>query len=402
MSVVFRVSAYRQDGSIFQDWIETESQAEAVAALLRRGLTPFEVLESGARQTAATPGLNHIAAKDLLEFSRSLGALIDGGLPLDEALVLVARDIGNSRARGLAKEVRTHVVAGYSLAEALKRSKRPPAPFVTGLVQAGEGAGSLAPVFTRLVDYLEKETRLRDSIRSALVYPSILAITAIAAILIILLVVAPTLKPVLLAGGQSVPEGAARLVAVSDFLVDWGVGLAMGGLSALLILKVWARSYAGKRLLGRLVYRMPLVGSTLREIEATRFLSSLSALLESGMPLVPAMNIAAAGIGTLCVKEGLQKAADLVRQGSSLSGALEVTGVFPPLAAHMASVAERSGNAPVQLARAARIFELSAQRRMERVMSLVPSVMTLCLGAVIGFVVLTLLSAVMGINDLAI
>ncbi len=398
----FSYRAYSANGRTVSDIVAAATEADAVRALIRDGLTPFEIAETGQAAPASKPTGKRLPAKTLAGFSRSLATMTAGGLPIDEALKLISDDPSDRLVAKFAAGVRDSVLAGRSLADALSEQKYTPPDYVIGLVRAGEAGGSLAPVLERISGSVENQIRLGNSLRGALVYPAILFATAFASVILILLVVAPALKPVLTSSGENTPASARMLIAASDFLQQWWTSGLIAILIAFLLASLWGRSVSGKRFLSALSLKLPVIGGVLLEVETARFLSSFSALLENGLTVVPALAIAKEGSGNPLVQQSIGNIGEDVRQGSSFSAALMNDDFFPVTAGHMAAVGEKSGALPAMLAKAAGIFEDRSSRQISRITTIAGPALTLILGLVIGGVVLTLLGAIMSVNDLAV
>jgi general secretion pathway protein F len=398
----YRYQAYTAGGQLVVDMVSAESEGEAVRQLMAEGLTPFEIapasLAADATRKGAAP---RQSGRVLSSFFRNLSAMQAGGLPLDEALKLLSED-GESRAgQRLAGDLRRSVLAGESLGQAMASLKLTVPDYVLGLVRAGEEGGDLVQVLQRVANTLENQSRLADAVRSALIYPVILLSTSLASILLILLVVAPALEPVLTAAGDQTPAAAAALIGASRFLTDQWPELALGTLLLLLGIMIWQRTNGAQRALNRLMLRIPLVGELVRDMESARMLASVSALLENGMSLVPALEVAAEGAGNRLMQENVKAVAGAVRTGESLSAAIGQGGIFPPIAAQLAAVGERSGDMPRQLGHASNLLEQRSQKKIQTLMAIAGPTLTLFLGLLIGGVVLTLLSAILSVNDLA-
>lgn len=398
----FRYRAYQADGRVVSDFVVAGSEADAVRDLMTLGLTPFEVTEAGSASAGkAVSGGGKQPPRVLAGFCRNLASMLEGGLPLDEALKLLADDPEDKRVARLASNLRASVLSGRSLAEAMSELRAPPADYVIGLIRAGEEGGSTVPVLHRLANAIDNELRLAEAVRGALIYPVILLLTALVSIGIILLVVAPALEPVLESAGSKTPAAAALLMSASHGLRDSWPVLTIGPLAIWLLAMSWSRTPAGRRSLSTLVLQLPAVGPLVRDMESARCLSSLSALLENGVSLVPAMEIAGQGARNPLVRRSIDRIAGEVRVGVRLSDAMMEDGFLPMAAAQLAAVGERSGDMATQLAQAATILETRSSRRIATLTTLAGPVMTLALGVLIGGIVLTLLSAIMSVNDLA-
>ena len=399
----FRYRAFQADGRVVSDVVSAISESEAVRDLMGQGLTPFEMADAG---SAAAARQSKAAGKQppqvLAGFCRNLASMLAGGLPLDEALKLLADDPEDKRVSRLSNELRSGVLNGQSLADAMAGLRTPPADYVIGLIRAGEEGGSTVPVLNRLADSIDNELRLTEAVRGALIYPAILLLTAIISICIILLVVAPALEPVLETSGNETPAAAAWLMAASHGLRDTWPLLTITPLVVWLLAMSWSRTPAGRGSMSALAMRLPVVGPLIRDMESARCLTSLSALLENGVSLVPAMEIAGQGARNPLVRKALDRIADEVRVGVRLSDAIANDGFLPMTASQLAAVGERSGDMGGQLAQASSILESRSRRRIATLTTLAGPVMTLALGVLIGGIVLTLLSAIMSVNDLAV
>jgi len=398
----FQYRAYQADGRVVSDVVSAGSESEAVRDLMTLGLTPFEITQAGAGGSAQQiKGNSRQSPRVLAGFCRNLASMLAGGLPLDEALKLLASDLEDKRVARLASELRNSVLSGRSLADAMSEMRSPPQDYVIGLIRAGEEGGSTVPVLNRLAASIDNELRLTEAIRGALIYPVILLLTAVVSICVILLVVAPALEPVLESSGNDTPVAAAWLMEASRALRGTWPILTIAPLALWLFAMSWSRTPGGKRAVSGLTMQLPVVGPLVRDMESARCLTSLSALLENGVSLVPAMEIAGQSARNPLVRRALDRIADEVRAGVRLSDAIADDGFLPMTAAQLAAVGERSGDLAGQLAQAAAILESRSSRRISTITTLAGPVMTLALGVLIGGIVLTLLSAIMSVNDLA-
>jgi general secretion pathway protein F len=398
----YRYRAYRADGRVVADVVAAGSESDAVRELMTQGLTPFEISDAAASGSGAGGPGGKLPARVLAGFCRNLASMLAGGLPLDEALKLLAEDPEDRSGARLAANLRSGVLSGQSLADAMAGLKAPPPDYVIGLVRAGEEGGSTVPVLNRLAVSIENEMRLTDAVRGALIYPVILLITSLISIGVILLVVAPALEPVLAASAGAPPSSAEWLMSASRWLRgSWPV-LLITPLVIWLVMMSWSRTGGGKRWLSNAALKLPVIGPLVRDMESARCLASLSALLENGVSLVPAMDIAGQGARNPLVKDALDRVAGEVRVGVRLSDAIAADGFLPAVSAQLAAVGERSADLAGQLGQAATLLEARSQRRISTLTTVAAPVMTLMLGVLIGGIVLTLLSAIMSVNDLAV
>jgi general secretion pathway protein F len=369
---------------------------------MAQGLTPFEIADAATSGGPVAGRGRKLSPRVLAGFCRNLSSMLAGGLPLDEALKLLSEDPEDKGGARLAASLRSGVLSGMSLADAMAGLKAPPPDYVIGVIRAGEEGGSTVPVLNRLAGSIDNEMRLTEAIRGALIYPVILLITSLVSIGIILLVVAPALEPVLASSRTSAPSSAEWLMAASRWLRESWPVLTIGPLALWLAAMSWSRTAGGRRWLSAMALKLPVAGPLARDMESARVLASLSALLENGVSLVPAMEIAGQGARNPLVREALERVSADVRVGVPLSEAIASDGFLPMAAAQLAAVGERSADMAGQLGQAAEMLETRSQRRIATLTTLAGPVLTLMLGVLIGGIVLTLLSAIMSVNDLAI
>jgi general secretion pathway protein F len=395
----FTFKAYAKDGSLVADRVTASSRSDAVRQITVRGLAPFEVRE-GAVARASNRG-GRIPVRTLAAFCRQMATMTESDLPIDEALGLLARD-SNRKTAELATALRKAVLEGASLSSGLASSPQRVPDMMVGLVAAGEEGGALGPVFTRLADSFEMQIRTTDALRSALIYPAVLGITALASLVLVLTVVAPALKPVFAGAGDRMPLSAQILIGASEALrTYWWVGILAITLGIVLLVSS-LRSPPGRAAMAGFSLKAPLIGPIVSSTEAARFLHALSALLDNGVSVVNALDIARRATSNPVVASEIERIGSRVRLGERLGDTLAKSKVFPPLAGQLASVGERSGSLAKMLRHGGRVMEETSQREVKQLMTVATPALTIILGVLVGSVVLSLLSAIMSVNDLAV
>lgn len=394
----FSFKAYAKDGSLVADRLTAPTRADAVRQITTRGLAPFEVKEgSAARRTLVR---SKVPLKTLAAFSRQMATMMESDLPLDDALTLLSRD-SDEKAAALAAGLRKSVLEGASLSQALAAYPERIPDMMVGLVSAGEAGGAMAPVFHRLADSFEMQLRTTDALRSALIYPAVLAVSAIASLILVLTVVAPALKPVFAGHADRMPWTAKLLIGSSEALRNyWWAGILLILLVVLLIVSA-LRSPAGKLSMARFSLTAPLFGKVVSSTEASRFMHSMAALLDNGVSMIGALDITRRATSNPIVAEEIERIGSRVRLGERLGDTLTRSKVFPPLAGQLAAVGERSGSLAKMMRHGGRVMEEAAQRDVKNLMVVATPALTIFLGVMVGGVVLSLLSAILSVNDLA-
>jgi general secretion pathway protein F len=339
---------------------------------------------------------------DRLIFTRELAAMLKADLPLDEALGVVLLQPGlPQRVRAVARRVLDRVREGQSLSQALSAETGSFPEFYWRLVRAGETGGALGEVMSDLSAYLERATEVRGRITSALFYPLLLILAALGAVGVVMTVLLPAVMPLFADAGVSPPAALAAIASTQDFIRHyWMVLLLAGG--TLMILAIFSRNDPNVlRLRDRMLLRMPMLGRYFATRETARFARILSAQLKNGVPLLEALHSTGGVMGSTIYKDAVGTAATNVAQGAALSDEMQASGRFSDLAVRLAGVGERTGQLEVMLKRAADIHETVLERDVERLTRLIGPVLTLVVGVFAGGLILSVMQAILSLNDLA-
>lgn len=393
----FSYRAATAHGQVLQGVEEAASPGALERALAGRGLYPMAVVPAPAR---AAPHRGRRVGRRAAagEAIRHLALLLDAGFPLDRSLGIAGRLASHAAVSRALDEVRSRVRAGRPLADALAGAPRLFPPLVIGMTRAGERGGTLGPALERLAGHLEREEALRAQMLSALLYPAVLVIAGGATLAVLLLYVLPKFAGMFAELGVALPASTALLIAVGHALGRWWPAIVAGGVSIAAGAAVWRRTRAGRAALDRALLRAPIIGSLRRLLAAARFGWALGALLESGLPILPALDIAADALADTAVAAGIARVHQEVRVGVRLVDALRRTHLFPPLFVEMVALGEEAGRLPRMLERGARTAEEELARGIARAVRLVEPALIVMFGSVVGFVALGLLQAIYGIR----
>src|SRR5690554_743939 len=398
----FEYRALDPQGRQCKGVLEADSGRQVRQMLRERQLAPLEVKAARAREASGT-GLRFargLSAADLALLTRQMATLVQAALPIEEALGAAAAQAGSARIQTMLLAVRARVLEGHSLAESLKAFPAAFPELYRATVAAGEHAGHLGPVLERLADYTEQRQQSRQKIQLALLYPMILMIASLAIVGFLLGYVVPDVVRVFIDSGQELPTLTRGLIAVSDGVRDWGWLALPLLIAALFAARRALRDEALRLRWHRLLLRLPLLGGLLRTTECARFASTLAILTRSGVPLVEALDIAGQVIGNRLIRGEVREAARKVREGGSLTRALEGTGQFPPMMLHMIASGERSGELDQMLARTASTQESDLAARVAVLVGLFEPFMLVFMGATVLVIVLAILMPILSLNQL--
>ncbi|HJE28576.1 MAG TPA: GspF family T2SS innner membrane protein variant XcpS [Pseudomonas nitrititolerans] len=383
--------------------IEADSPRQARQLLRDKQWSPLEVKQARARESSGTGGFSFgrgLSARDLALVTRQLATLVQAALPIEEALRAAAAQSGSQKIKSMLLAVRGRVMEGHSLAASLREYPSAFPELFRATVAAGEHAGHLGLVLDQLADYTDQRQQSRQKIQLALLYPVILLVASLAIVVLLLGYVVPDVVKVFVNTGQELPALTTGLIAVSEVVQRWGWLIMLGIVALAIGMRQALRDPSIKLRWHSFILRLPLVGRLVRATNTARFASTLAILTRSGVPLVDALGIAAAVIGNLRIRERVVEAAQRVREGGSLTRALEATGEFPPMMLHMIAAGEKSGELDQMLARTARNQENDLAAQISLLVGLFEPFMLVFMGAVVLVIVLAILLPILSLNQL--
>jgi general secretion pathway protein F len=384
--------------------VQEADTARQVRQILRdKALAPMSVeavVEKEGRISAKGGSRRSIKASDLALFTRQLATLVGSSLPIEEALKAVSQQTEKSRIKSMIMAVRSRVVEGHTLADAMSDFPYVFDSMFRAMVDAGERSGHLDEVLMRLADYTEQRHQMRQKIMLAMMYPSLLTIVAIGVVSGLLAFVVPKVVEQFTRTEQALPTVTTVLIAISDFI-------RAHGLVTLIVIVVLVIGYnlaMKKKGFRYLVHRrqltMPIFGKVIRGLNTARFARTLSILTASGVPLLEGMKIAGAVLTNDKLSEAVEGATDMVREGSSLRIALQETHYFPPMMLHMIASGEKSGELEGMLSKAADNQEREFQNMVSVVLGLFEPLIILLMGGAVLFIILAILLPIFEMNDL--
>jgi len=373
------------------------SSPEAVIRDLEgRGMVALTV-EEDRRGAGNSGGWGFGRRRAVLEFTRAVGALLPAGMPLARALAAGTLAAPES-VRPTLEAIRSKVDRGEELASALAEHPGLFSSLYVGMVRAGEKSGSLDTAFQRLGEHLERESELRSKLVSMSIYPVLLGLVGIAAILVLVLFVLPRFSDLLLSSGAALPATTAAVVGVAMAAQKhWWVVAAVPLLAFIAL--TWLRTTeAGLRTSARTLVVLPLIGSWRRQHLGASFARMVGELLAGGAPLILALQDARDCMTDTVAREETNRIRIQVREGSSLHAAIGDGGLFPPVLAQLVALGEDSGRLSDFLLKSAELLERKTERTLERLVALVEPAMIVGFGGIVAVVALALLQAIYGVN----
>ena len=384
--------------------LEGDAARQVRQQLREQGWVPLDVQEVVQREARPRPGLRllqrGISATDLALITRQLATLVRAGLPLEECLRAVSQQTDKSRQKSMLLAVRSRVMEGHTLAAGLAEFPSVFPELYRTTVEAGESSGHLEGVLERLADYTESRQQMTQKIKLAVFYPAMLTIVAVLVVGGLMTYVVPQVVQVFENIGQGLPQLTRMLIAVSDFLRDYGllmivvIGLLIAGFNYLL------RNPGLRRRYHRFRLGLPLVSKLERGLNTARFARTFSILTASGVPVLESLRISAQVMSNIPMREAVGEAAARVREGAGIAASLERSGYFPPMTIHLIASGETSGKLEEMLERAAVNQEREIETLIAALMGLFEPLLILFMGAFVLVIVLAILLPIFDLNQL--
>lgn len=331
-----------------------------------------------------------IPLRELATFCRQFGTMLGSGVPINTSLRILARQAKNRQLALLLDQIRTELEAGGTLAAALGNQAAHLPQVMINLVAAGEVGGFLEDVFYRLAEYFEKEDAVNQKVRSALIYPATVLVVAFFVVLLMLVVVLPSFANMFAEMGAALPWPTRFLLGLSDFLRRFWYLLLAAFLLTAFAARKYLRSVKGRQTIDRLSLRLPIFGELLLKSALARFARTLATLLKSGVPLLVSLTVVERTIGNSSLAQVINQAQVSVRGGRSMIRPLEESPYFPPMVIEMMGVGEETGTMDGMLLKVADFYEKEVERITGRLTTLLEPVVIVVLGAVVGFILLSM------------
>jgi general secretion pathway protein F len=402
---VYEYRALNTTGHTVKGIIDADSSKSARLKLRRNGIFPIELHEETAarsekRELDLLRFLRRIKLQETAVLVRQVSTLLSAGLPLVESLTAVIDQVPNPALKKIMTQVRERVNEGSTLADAFAQHPRVFSPLFVNMTRAGERSGALEIVLERLADFSEKQVAFRHKISAAMVYPILMTFIGLGVLGFLLGYVIPTVTQIFQDMKQTLPLPTLILIAVSDALRRfWWAGVVALVLM-LFAIDRYSRTDAGRLVLDRLKLKAPIFGALALKVAIARFTRTLAILLKSGVPVLTSLDIVKNVVNNRVLQHIIEEARDNIREGQDIAPPLRRSQLFPPLATHMIAVGEKSGRLEDMLLRVSDAFETEVETTVQGLTALIEPLMILLMGAVVGFIALSILLPIFQINQI--
>ena len=404
---VFEYIALDEKGNQIKGFIDAPGISAARQKLREDNVYPVEINQAETKkESAASAALKiniweRVSSSEVAVLTRQLSTLLGAGMPLVPSLSILMQQEKNPLLKKSLAQIREQVNEGKTLTDSMSEFPRIFPPFYLNMVRAGEASGTINLVLERLADFSENQQALMSKIRSALAYPIIMFFMGTAVIFLLMTFVVPKITGIFTDMNQTLPWVTLILITVSNFLKSfWWLILILIAAVIAVFKYMTAGTDAGRRLWHSAKLKIPLLGQINRKIAIARFCRTLATLLQSGVPLLAAMEIVRNIVNNVIIGDAIHQAARDLEEGKGLSGPLTKSGLFPPLVTEMIAVGEQSGSLEAMLNRIAVAYENESQANIMVMTSLLEPVMILVMGLVVGFIVVSILLPIFEMNQL--
>ncbi len=361
---------------------------DAAAAILRRQQIQVTSLRPKDRRIPLLPKLGgRINSTKLALFTRQFSVMLDAGLPLVQCLEILGDQQDHKIFKAVINAVRTDVESGSSLHEAMKRHPNAFDNLYVNMIAAGEAGGILDIILQRLSAYIEKSVKLKNQVKSAMIYPVAVLTIAAMVVYVILWKVIPTFEMLFAGLGARLPHLTRLVVMASNFVGAYGPWCIAFIILLVVAIREWHKTYRGRRILDRMLLYFPILGTLFLKISIARFCRTLATLTSSGVPILDGLEITARTAGNAIVEDAIMEVRKSVEEGKTISAPLLETKVFPPMVCQMVSVGEQTGALDQMLSKIADFYEDEVDTAVAGLTKLIEPIMIVILGVIIGTIV---------------
>ncbi len=400
---VFTYKATDRSGKIINGHIEAKNKTAVINRLQETDFFPINVEETGKTSSGKRKGFSfgqRIKKKDVLVFTNQLATLLSSGVPLDKGLTILTELTENKKFSQIIVDVQKSVHGGSHFTDALARHPQIFPKFYTSMVKAGESGGVLEIVLIRLSEFLEASQEFKENITSALIYPLLLTLVGGGSMVILLTFVVPKFTQIFADMGQAIPLSTQILIGVSNFLVHYWWLFSGIFLILFFSLRSYLKTEKGKWVWDSWKLRLPVCKDLTQKIEVSRFARTLGTLVQSGVPILQSLAIVKDIIGNSVLSKAIRQIQGKIKEGEKISDPLRQSQLFPPMAIHMIDVGEESGQLESMLFKIADTYDVETRNAIKRMVSMLEPLLILFMGLMVGFIVISMLVAIFGMNEM--
>jgi general secretion pathway protein F len=395
---IFEYKAIDGDNRVKKGIIDADTARDARQKLKRDRLYVTDIREAaGKRQLAIrikgvtgveTP--NKARTEQVAAVTRQMASLLQAGIPLAEALRMIIEQAPDKKIETAFRDIREKVTQGMPFGDAVMQHPAYFTDLYSNMVKAGESSGALDKVLVRLAGFLQAQTRLKNKVGAALIYPAVMCGVGVIVVAILMTFVVPRVTQLLRGRGQELPVPTAILIKVSDFLVNYWLLVMVGLLLVTIAFQLFVNSDKGRLLFDTFKLKLPVFGDLMRKQAMARFSTTLATLLRSGVPALQALQVTKAVLDNKVLQNALATVHDRVLEGTDIATPMKATGVFPPTISYMVGVGEQAGNLEEMLERIAATYDEEVDLATQKLTSVIEPIIIVILAAIVAGIVIAI------------
>ncbi|MEI3336961.1 MAG: type II secretion system F family protein [Clostridium sp.] len=394
----FKYKAMKNDGTKTTGEYEANSRDDVMEMITSNGYYPLKVEE--VIESASINIHKKIKVKEISIFCRQMYTMLDAGVPLINALNLMSTQVTNKHLVEIVKELEEDVRKGEMLSNSMRKFPEAFPTLLTSMVESGEASGNLDEMFLRMSTHFEKENKINNKVKAAMIYPIILAIVGVVALIVVMTFVMPTFVSLFDSSGAELPAATRFLIGLSSFMGNHFI-MVIGILIAIVVgVVLYSKTESGIYFFAKLKISFPLIKDLNKKMIVSRFTRTLSTLLASGVSLVESLPIVSAVLNNVIAEDEVLKIRERVVKGEGLSTPIEDCELFPPMLSSMVRIGEESGALDDMLNKTADFYDEEVEQAIQTLTSMLEPIMIIIMGLVIGFMVIALMLPLYGSYDI--
>lgn len=397
----FIYTAKDQSGKQQSGTISAESRDQAVASLIKKGLTPQTVKPTkgtGLQMNIKLPGGGKVKSKAIVVFTRQFSTMVSAGVPMLRALTTLEEQTDSPALKEALSQIIADVEGGMQLSDAFEKHPKVFSDVYVNMVRAGETGGILDQIMNRLATQVEKDNEIKGKFKSAMVYPVVVSVVAVGAVGFLMVGVVPQLAGILQDAGGELPIQTKAILAISNFMTkQWYI--LVGALVALIIgYKKYTSTPQGKYNFHKLLLRIPIFGNIILKVNVARFARTFSSLLAAGVTVIDALGVTSRALTNTVIRQGLQDSIQSIKNGSNVADALATSKILPAIIIQMTAVGEETGKIGEVLDKVAEFYEEEVNQVTSSIASIIEPILIVGLGGIVGLIVLSVLGPILSIQ----
>ncbi|MDA7936369.1 type II secretion system F family protein [bacterium] len=395
---IFEYKAIDTDNRVKKGIIDADTPRDARVKLKKDSLFVTDIKESRGKKKSAVSirGVTGVETtnkqrnEQIAAVTRQMAALLQAGIPLAEALRMIIEQAPDKKIETVFRDIREKVTQGMTFADATLQHPGYFNDLYANMVRAGESSGALDAVLVRLAQFLQAQTRLKNKVGAAMIYPMIMIIVGVIVVAILMTMVVPRVTQLIKGRGQELPLPTDILITCSDFLVNYWLLVAIGILFLAIAFQVFVNSTKGRLAFDNFKLKLPIFGDLAKKQAMARFSITLATLLRSGVPALQAIQVTKKVLDNVVLQNALQDVHDRVLEGADIATPMKMSGVFPPTISYMVGVGEQAGNLEEMLERISATYDEEVDLATQKLTSIIEPLIIVALAVVVAGIVIAI------------